>query len=71
MQLPLLREVTLEELNHGLDDGSFTSVDLVKVYGARISEVDGTYRSILEVNRDSIFIAKKLNDERQRNGQRG
>ena len=71
MQAPLLRQVTLAELNHGLDASSFTSVDLVKAYLARIREVNGIFRSILEVNGESESVAKKLDEERLEYGKRG
>lgn len=38
--LPDLYEATFAELQHGLDKGHYTSVDLVKAYFARIEEVN-------------------------------
>lgn len=63
MQASLLQQVTLAELNYVLDAGNFTSVDLVKAYLARISEVDGIFRSILEVNGEAESIAMDLDEE--------
>ena len=71
MQAPLLQQVTLAELGRGLDAGSLTSVDLVRANLARIREVDGIFRSILEVNDESEAIANDLDAERRQHGKRG
>jgi hypothetical protein len=40
---PLLAEATLEELNDGLENGCFTSVDLVKVFRNLLISIFGDY----------------------------
>lgn len=69
--LPSLREITLEEIGNGLDEGTFSSLELVNVYLARIKEVDEEFRSVLEINEDAGMIAGELDEERQRMGRRG
>lgn len=68
---PTLREITLDDIAHGLDDGRFTVVDLVETYIQRIQEVDDHFRSIIEINPDALTIAHDLDDEIRRSGRRG
>lgn len=69
--LPNLLNCSLSDLYHGLEEGTFSSVDLVKAYLARISEVDGEFLSVIETNPDALKIAKELDKERKREGPRG
>lgn len=69
--IPALHRITLEDLHNGLDGGKFSSVDLVNVYIARISEVNEVIRAVIEINPDAVAIANKLDEERQANGRRG
>ena len=56
-EFPSLIDVTLEELNTGLESGLFTSVDLTKAYIQRINEVNGTLHMVTELNPDALAIA--------------
>jgi amidase len=57
-------DATIEELAVGLEDGAFTSVDLVKAYIARIREVNDTLHAVTELNPDAISIAAGLDAAR-------
>ncbi|KAB5551134.1 amidase [Coniochaeta sp. 2T2.1] len=46
--LPSLRHLTLDQAAAGLQSGSFTSVDLVKAYLARIDEVNQDLKAVLQ-----------------------
>ena len=58
-QFPSLIDVDLEDLVTGLENGLFTSVDLVKAYSARILEVNSTLHMVTELNPDAIKIAQQ------------
>lgn len=64
---PSLLDVDLEELNAGLQSGLFTSVDLVKAYVARITEVNSTLHMVTELNPDALSIAAEA-DAMRANG---
>ena len=66
-----MHSITLEDLQNGLDGGKFSSVDLVKVYLARIAEVNDYFRAVIETNPDAVAIANALDDERWAHGRRG
>ncbi|KAM4058893.1 amidase [Hirsutella rhossiliensis] len=68
---PSLRDVTLEDLQHGFEQGCFSSTDLVEVYLERIRQVNEQVNAVTEVNPDAIDIAKRLDNERARNAIRG
>jgi amidase len=70
-KLPSLLRLTLDEYRQGLDTGAFSTSDLVKAYLARIKEVDGEFRSILEINPNVLQLASKLDQERSTSGRRG
>lgn len=63
--LPLITDLTLDDIATGLDAGHFTSVQLVEVFLARIKEVDVTFHSIIELNPDAVHIAAELDEERK------
>ncbi|KAH8823884.1 amidase signature enzyme [Flagelloscypha sp. PMI_526] len=72
-RLPDLYEASIVELQHGLDAGHFTSVDLVQAYFFRIEEVnnDGpSLRAVLETNPSALSQAAILDTERQSTGKR-
>ena len=56
---PSLLDVDLEDLVTGLESGLFTSVDLVKAYSARITEVNSTLHMVTELNPDAHSIAAR------------
>ena len=66
-----LDEVTISQLQERLASGKLSSVALVKKYLARIREVDGRLRSVLELNPDALSIAAALDRERKSKGPRG
>lgn len=63
-QIPLIVDMTLDDIATGLDNGHFTSVQLVKTFLARIKEVGRIFHSVIETNPDAIRIAQELDDER-------
>ena len=63
-QFPSLIDVTLEELNTGLESGLFTSVDLVTAYMDRINEVNSTLHMVTELNPDALSIAAEADSMR-------
>lgn len=69
--VPSLFDMTLVEVNEGLERGTFTSVHLVKAYMARVKEVDEFFHAVIEINPEALTIARELDDERRSSGQRG
>ncbi|KZT01569.1 amidase signature enzyme [Laetiporus sulphureus 93-53] len=70
---PDLYEASVEELQAGLQSGTFTSVDLVKAYFARIAEVNlqgPQLRAIIETNPSALEQAAALDTERLITGPR-
>ncbi|KAF9477159.1 amidase signature enzyme [Pholiota conissans] len=70
---PDLYEASVLELQKGLDEGQFSSVDLVKTYFARIEEVNlqgPALCAILELNPSSLSQAAALDKERKLKGKR-
>ena len=61
---PTMIDVTLEDLEYGLETGLFTSVDLVRTYMDRILQVNGTLHMVTELNPDALTIAATLDAER-------
>ncbi|ODA76806.1 hypothetical protein RJ55_07322 [Drechmeria coniospora] len=62
---PPLLHATLNQLQRGLGDGTFTSVDLVEAYLARIREVNDELRAVVEINPDAVDIASRLDEDRR------
>lgn len=69
--LPPLLDATLEQLARGLEDGSFTSVDLVRAYIARIRETHDDLHAVTEINPDALAIAGSLDASRRAGRVRG
>ncbi|KAA1474556.1 amidase signature enzyme [Dentipellis sp. KUC8613] len=72
-ELPDLYEASIVELQSGLEQGLFTSVDLVKAYFARIDEVNlqgPTLRAVIEMNPSALSQAAALDVERKASGPR-
>ncbi|KAI8268160.1 putative amidase [Colletotrichum sp. SAR11_239] len=61
---PSLIDVTIDELAEGLENGLFTSVDLVNAYLGRIGQVNSTLNVVTEVNPDAVSIAADLDAQR-------
>lgn len=64
---PTMIDVTLEDLEFGLESGLFTSAELVQTYMDRILEVNGTLHMVTELNPDALSIAAEL-DAMRANG---
>lgn len=69
-----LDELTISELQEGMNSGKFTARSLVKKYLERIDEVDKggpSINSVIEINPDAVSIAESLDRERKEKGPRG
>jgi len=69
-----LDEITISELQEGLNSGKFTARSLVAKYSARIEEVDKSgpaVKAVIEMNPDALSIADELDRERRAKGPRG
>ena len=69
-----LEEMTIAQLQAGLQSGQYSSVSLVERYIARIEEVNleqPELRAVLEVNPEAHAIAEALDAERKEKGARG
>jgi amidase len=68
-----LEETTLQQIQHSLEKGKYSSVKLAKIYLERIQEIDKrgpALNSVLELNPDAMAIATALDKERQIKGPR-
>ena len=69
-----LDELTITELQQGLQSGKYTSRQLVEKYSDRINDVDKkgpALHSVIEMNPDAEQIAVALDRERKEKGPRG
>jgi amidase len=69
-----LEEVTITELQSGMQSGKYTARSLVKKYLDRIDDLDKNgpaLNSIIELNPDALAIAEKLDDDRKAGRVRG
>src|SRR5258705_9057828 len=69
-----LEELTLSELQAGMQSGKYTAHQLVKKYLDRIDDIDKDgpkLNSVIEVNPDAMTIAEALDRERKEKGARG
>jgi amidase len=67
-----LDEVTIAELQEGMNSGRFTARSLVEKYSARIDDIDKrTINSVIEMNPEAPAIADALDQERKAKGPRG
>jgi len=69
-----LRELTIAELQQGMESGRFTAQSLVQQYFDQIEAIDRagpSLRSVIEVNPDAIALASELDAERRATGARG
>jgi len=60
----------VEDLSDGLSRNSFTSVDLVRAYKAKIEEVNDTFRAVIQISPDAEDDAVALDEERRISGPR-
>lgn len=69
-----LDELTITELQQGLQSGKYSSRSLVEKYTNRINDIDRrgpTLRSVIELNPEAESIAAALDRERKERGARG
>lgn len=69
-----LSEITIAELQQGLQSGKYSSVKLAELYLTRISEIDqGRYdlKSVIEVNPEALLLAEQMDKERKQGKLRG
>ncbi|MFY9682674.1 MAG: amidase [Candidatus Sulfotelmatobacter sp.] len=71
-----LDEITISNLQDGMNSGAFTAHSLVEKYSLRIEEIDKdkhgpAINSIIELNPDALSIADSLDRERKTRGPRG
>jgi amidase len=69
-----LEELTIAELQSGMQSGKYTARSLVKKYLDRIDDIDKDgpkLNSVIEVNPDALAIAEALDRERKEKGARG
>ena len=69
-----LDELTISDLQQGLQSGKYTSRELVEKYSDRISDIDKkgpALNSVIEMNPDAEKIAADLDRERKERGSRG
>ena len=69
-----LEELTISELQAGMQSGKYTARQLVKKYLDRIDDIDKDgpkLNSVIEVNPDAMAIAEALDRERKEKGARG
>jgi len=69
-----LEELTITDLQSGMQSGKYTARSLVKKYLDRIDEIDKDgpkLNSVIEVNPDAMAIAEALDRERKQKGARG
>ena len=69
-----LEELTIRDLQQGMQSGKYSSRSLVEKYTDRINDIDKkgpTLRSVIELNPDAEAIAVALDRERKERGPRG
>ncbi len=69
-----LEELTIPDLQQGLESGKYTSKSLVRKYLERIKDVDRSgpaVNSVIEINTEAEAIAETLDRERKSKGARG
>ncbi|MBB5172303.1 amidase family protein [Texcoconibacillus texcoconensis] len=69
-----LLEATMNDMQMKMTEGELTAKEIVLMYLHRIAMVDKQgpqLNSVLEVNPDAIYIAEKLDREREEQGERG
>jgi len=69
-----LDEMTIAELQKGMNSGRFSAISITEKYLARIREIDQNgpvLNSVLELNPDALDIADQMDKERKKRGARG
>ena len=65
---PAVVDMTLSEISHQLDEGAFSSVELVQAYLDRIEAIDKTgptLNAVISVNQASLDLARESDFRRQ------
>ncbi|KZT60024.1 amidase signature enzyme [Calocera cornea HHB12733] len=62
---------SIDDLQSGMSEGTFSAVDLTKAYLARIAEVNPVLHAVIETNPDAVAIAASLDAERKNGTVRG
>jgi amidase len=70
-RLPSLRNASIYDLSRVPEGRATTSVELTKAYLARISEVNGHFHAVIQVNPGALSIAKELDEEQDAKGRHG
>lgn len=63
-------ELTVQDVQVGLDSSTFTSADLVESFRARIDTYEPTYNAFISFNPDALETAKALDKEYEATGPR-
>jgi amidase len=69
-----LQEITVTELQAGMENGRWSAASLAEIYLARIEQLNRqgpALRAVIETNPDAGKIAGQLDQERKKNGARG
>jgi amidase len=66
-----LKEKTVEELQQGMESGTYTAEGLVKQYIERIEQLNPRLHAVIEVNPEALQIASALDAERKEGKVRG
>ena len=69
-----LDEITVDELQRGMQSGRFTARSLAQQYLARMESIDKSgpaVNAVIEINPDALKIADELDGERKTKGARG
>ncbi|KAJ5342354.1 hypothetical protein N7541_011478 [Penicillium brevicompactum] len=66
-----LEEATVDQIQERLENGTFTSVELLECYLDRVHQTQPYLNAILQLNPDAFSIAQKLDAERAKGKVRG
>ncbi|KAK0710804.1 amidase signature domain-containing protein [Lasiosphaeris hirsuta] len=66
-----LEEATIDQMQAAMENGTLTSVELVKCYQLRVYQTDDYINSLLQMNPDVLTIAAERDAERQAGNVRG
>ena len=69
-----LDEITIDELQHKMQSGEYTSKSITKMYLKRIEEIDRNgpaINSVIEINPEAVDIAEAMDEERKAGKVRG
>ncbi|MBO0779873.1 MAG: amidase [Ktedonobacteraceae bacterium] len=66
-----LEEITIAGLQAAMSEGQISSSQLTASYIERITQLDSTLHSIIEINPDALTIAEEMDREREAQGPRG